>query len=236
MDILAGNPETGDAVAVMIGKEVEKDNDDDDGDDIDDDDDDDDDDGEEGVSELELSPGDRTNVEVKCFGRNEDMKQLVSRVKCSGCNRDINQLVSQAVVFAFTEYNQHREKGKCIPSVYIDRDAYRFALYNPVDDQLVVSNLLSFRKKEFNPKNLFRPIIILWLIINYRIFFARSPETLPLYLKSKFQEKMLNLQSFKVLRDYSGRILPKSECIFDNFDDSLNAVDLLAYDWFMKKL
>lgn len=206
LDIIAGSPATGDVVAVKIG-EVETNTEEDSS-------------SEEETDELEGNPGDRTNVEVKF----------------SGYNLSVNQLVTQAVVVAFTEYNRHREKGKCIPSVLIDRVSFRFVIYNPVDDQLVGSNSITFRKKEFVPRGIFRPIMVLWLILNHRIFFVRSPERLQLYLKSRFQEKMSNLQSFQNLHDYSENILPQSKFRFDDKDDSLNVIDLKTYDWFMKKL
>ncbi|XP_053400103.1 uncharacterized protein LOC123557770 [Mercenaria mercenaria] len=214
LDIISGSPTSGDTVAITVANELESSE-------VEDDDDDE----EEYIGE---------EMEDVSDGISGDFPNVES--KFSGTNQRINQTVAQAVVFAFTEYNRHREKEDCIPSIIIDKNCFRFVIYNPVDDKLVVSNLINYKKKEFNPKNIFRSILVLWIILNHRLFFAKSPSSLQFYLKSGFHEKMSHIHNYKKLNDYSKHIVCRSKNKFDSYDDSINAVDLETYEWFMQKL
>ena len=172
---------------------------------------------EEEATDLGDSHGD-TNVEMEY----------------SGLTQALNQVIAQAVVFAFTEYNRHSSKGEIIPSVLIDKSCFQYVIYSPVDDILLVSNYMMYINEEnFDKKSGFRPFVVLWIILNHRLFFTKCPDFRRYYIKSGFHEKINDLYQFQNLRDYSKSINHEHEIHFPN--DTPNTISTTAMDWFLDK-
>ncbi|XP_045165811.1 uncharacterized protein LOC123529510 isoform X2 [Mercenaria mercenaria] len=217
LDVIAGNPATGDAVSVYVKNsagdddtEIQKNNEVSfEGEETE----------EEEDTELEGdSPGDQTDVELKL----------------SGLTQALNQIIAQAVVFAFTEYNRHTSKGEFIPSVIIDEACFQYVIYSPADDILLVSNRMVYIDMEnFDKKTGFRPFVVLWIILNYRLFFTKCPDFRRHFIKSGFHEKIGDLQQFQNLKDYSKIICIRQNLHFPN--DTPNAIGTAAMDWFLDK-
>lgn len=169
------------------------------------------------------SPGDRTNVEVKY---------------CRACSTDIrtklNQVVAQAVVFAFTEYNRHKSKGTCIPSIMLDKSGFQFVLYNPLDDILLVSNYIMFADDaSFDIASGYGPFVLLWIILNYRIFFLKHPDFQTHCVKSGFHEKWSDMDHFHNLVEYSKSITLDRTIFFP--DDTPKIMTDEGFYYFFKR-
>lgn len=181
MDIITGNPSAGNSVSVSVGPKIA------------------DDDTElQGKSEQLLEQSeveDEDNIEDNSENDSVDIKTKV------------NYIVAQAVVFAFTEYNRHKSKGNCIPSILIDKSGFQFVIYNPVDDILFVSNHITFVEEEcFNLGSGYGPFVLLWIILNHRIFFSEHLDFKTHCVKSGFHEKWSDMHHFKSLAEYSRSI------------------------------
>ncbi|XP_045179256.2 uncharacterized protein LOC123538902 isoform X2 [Mercenaria mercenaria] len=169
---------------------------------------------EDEATDLNDSPGDRTNLEVKYCGPSQAL----------------NQVIAQAIVFAFTEYNRHPSKSKFIPSVLIDKARYQYVIYSPVDDILLVSNYMVYINDEnFDKKSGYRPFVVLWLILNHRLFFTKCP--FRRIVRSGFHKNIKNLQQFQNLTEYSKIIHIEQNSDFPN--DTPNAIDDRGMEWFV---
>lgn len=219
MDILTGNPIKGDSVSVSVDQETADGDIDIQGTSID------------ATEQFECedvseegdqgeSPEDRTNVEVKY----------------SGVRPALNQVIAQAVVFAFTEYNRHKTNGKCIPSILIDQSGFQYVIYNPVDDILLVSNNMMFGSDDsFDPVTGFRPFVVLWMILNHRIFFLKNPSFKKLCVRSGFHQQMADLESFKNLSGYSKNMSLMNSDYFDFPNDTPNTISSEGLYWFLNR-
>ncbi|XP_060590903.1 uncharacterized protein LOC132745909 isoform X2 [Ruditapes philippinarum] len=215
LDIIAGNLVTGDSVSVLVKNRSRSGNSDiQKGDEVDSEGDESE---EENDNATELSDSDQS--EVKYYEHAEAL----------------NHVIAQAVVFAFTEYNRHASKGKVIPSIYIDKSCFQYVMYCPVDDIMLVSNYMTYMDMEnFDKKSGFRPFIVLWIILNHRLFFKKSPDLSKRFIKSGFHEKINDLQQFQNLAAYSKIIrLPEQKLNFPN--DTPNTIGSTAMDWFLDK-
>lgn len=167
------------------------------------------DDNEDEEEDLSDSPGNRTNTEVK------------SQTDGS----DFNQAVAQSIVFAFTEFNRHTDKGCVIPSVLIDKTMYYVVMYNPVTDILIsFSNTYNFGPKAGNKGEFIRAILVLWVTLNHRIFFAKFPK-LRDEQQSEFGSKINNLQKYRELKNFS-KIIRKRNTDDFNYPIGVSYLDV----------
>ncbi|XP_060568071.1 uncharacterized protein LOC132726733 [Ruditapes philippinarum] len=217
LDILAGNPAKGDSVSVTVknydgNQEIEtqkayKDSDDEEENQY-----------KESTEEKGESPGDQTNMEMEF----------------SGLIQALNQVSTQAVVFAFTEFNRHKTMGHCIPSIYIDRSTFQYVIYSPVEDVLLVSNHMVYTyPKDFDKETGYRPFIVLWIILNHRLFFRKCPDFRKRFTKSGFHQKIQNLEAYQNLTQYSNVLSVERNYSFEN--DTPNTIRPPAMEWFLDK-
>lgn len=223
LDVLAGNPASGGSVSVIVKNdegsvytEIHKDK-------IQK--------GETvGWEEEESEEVETTEEECESPGELKDEAVKYSRL-CQG----LNQVIAQAVVFSFIEYNRHRSKGNCIPSILIDKAGFQYVIYSPTDDILLVSNHMIYTGMDnFDAAAGYRPFVVLWIILNHRLFFKKCPNFRKRFVKSGFHEKISDLQQFQNLTEYSKSITVKKIKSFAN--DTPNTIDTAAMDWFLDKI
>ena len=91
--------------------------------------------------------------------------------------RDQEKVIAQSIVFGWTQYNRHPDKGADIPTIYIDSEKYGVFIYNPEEDSLLISEwpiLFTSDKPELTLADKYSGIFILWVFMNHRIFFKKQ--------------------------------------------------------------
>jgi hypothetical protein len=138
------------------------------------------------------------------IGVTEEMKLCYSADK-------MNRFVAQSVVFAFTQYNRHRDLCRLIPSVLLSPTYFQVLIYDPVDDLMFRSNKFYF---SFN-ENDCRPWFILWIILNYRTFFQMKLSTSLNISCSGFGRTMKSCPEkfsiFEKMNSYNAQIIVKKK-------------------------
>ena len=123
-------------------------------------------------------------------------------------NKAHRQIIAQAITFAFTEFNIHKDQSPFIPSVFIDYQQFSIFIYNPVDDILMITNTLFFINddKANIPAENYSGIFFLWIILHHRMFFKKMLESVDLdKYKSGFKEQV-RLSDYEKLCRYSHRV------------------------------
>ena len=136
------------------------------------------------------SQGERTNLEFK--------KSI--EIPCK------EQVISQTIVFAWTEYNRHKDLSPFIPSVLIDSEKFLFFIYSPVHDILLSCEDYIQLFNEKYPRDLskdrFAGFFVLWVILNHRLFLRKQMIGIDSPVKCGFKEKILNLAPYEKLDDF----------------------------------
>ncbi|XP_045181919.2 uncharacterized protein LOC123540736 [Mercenaria mercenaria] len=200
LDLISGNKATGDSlVAFSVSNEVETEENNDD----------------EGVLTFEhinSSKEGNSTQEMRYRGENETFKDNTvdwSQIKSSRTATIMRHVVAQSIVFAFTERNRHKNKGRLFPSVLLTPAFFQVFIYNPVDDLLFRSNQFYFSFDE----NDCRPFFILWVILNHRIFLVEKLSNSLKVSCSGFKRVMESVPEkisiFKMLDSYEPEISVK---------------------------
>ena len=116
------------------------------------------------------------------------------------------QTISQAIVFAWTQYNRHKNLSPFIPSVLIDAEKFLFFIYSPAHDILLsCEDYIQLFNKKY-PRDLskdrFAGFFMLWVILNHRLFFRKQIVGIDSPVKCGFKEKMLNLAAYEKLENF----------------------------------
>lgn len=77
----------------------------------------------------------------------------------------IGQLVATAVVSSFTEHNLNPSMNPVVPTIWINRNAFRICLYDCVNDVLLLSQPKSLTTKGTISRT---AMLIMWLIVHHR--------------------------------------------------------------------
>ena len=83
----------------------------------------------------------------------------------------ICHVLAQSIVFGWTEFNRHQNYSPYIPSLLMDKQHFLIIVYNPKEDSLMTSK----HTIKFYPfDDDFSGIIIIWLVLNHRLFFQKT--------------------------------------------------------------
>ena len=119
-------------------------------------------------------------------------------------NKAHRQIIAQAITFAFTEFNLHKDQSPFIPSVFIDYQQFSVFIYNPEDDTLMITNTLYFINDDMKaviPAEKYSGIFFLWIILHHRLFFKKILDVDVDKYKSGFKEQV-RLSDYEKLCTY----------------------------------
>ena len=121
--------------------------------------------------------------------------------------RPVQQVIAQSIVFGWTQYNRHPDKGADIPTIYIDSKKYGVFIYNPEADSLLISEWPLLFCSDRPMKTLsdkYSGIFILWVFMNHRIFFKKQITS---RWDCEFKILMAqDMEFYKQLKSYSNSI------------------------------
>ena len=121
-----------------------------------------------------------------------------------------SSVIAQTITFGWTQFNRHRDLSPYIPTVFIDAEKFVVHVYNPVSDSLLIYNYpLAFIWDKVEPLNeKYSGIFILWLILNYRLFFRRDIDIIEHSCKFKQHVRIEFYEDLKEYRNYIRTRIP----------------------------
>ena len=123
-----------------------------------------------------------------------------------------SSVIAQTITFGWTQYNRNKDLhlGPYIPTVFIDGEKFVVYVYNSVSDSLLIYNYpLAFIWDKVEPLNeKYSGIFILWLILNYRLFFRTDIDIIESSCKFKQQVRIEFYEDLKEYRTYVKTHIP----------------------------